>query len=273
MDTFYFDIESYKTENQLIIDDIASELGTDEIIDEAQRKAKGLVFDAENKKPPMNLKDPEKIDIWYSSRLPDYISKAKADGEQLIAQAKAKCELSTKSAIEKTVFDGGAGQILAFSCAVNDEAVINLYRDDKRSEVDLLNEINETLSSVFLKKYQKNESTVPVVWCGQYITGFDLRFLWKRFIVNQVRTSVAIPYNAKPWDKNVYDTMFEWGGTSNDKKSMDFICKSLGIKGKDGFDGSMVGAAWEAGEYEKISSYCGDDVERTRKIHKRMVFK
>ena len=32
----------------------------------------------------------------------------------------------------------------------------------------------------------------------------------------------------------------------------------------------MVGQLWEAGEYDKIASYCRADVERTREIHRRM---
>jgi predicted PolB exonuclease-like 3'-5' exonuclease len=45
----------------------------------------------------------------------------------------------------------------------------------------------------------------------------------------------------------------------------------MGIKGKDGFDGSMVADAWRNGEHGKIAEYCQDDVMRVREIHKRFM--
>ena len=52
---------------------------------------------------------------------------------------------------------------------------------------------------------------------------------------------------------------------------MDRLCLALGMDGKGDIDGSMVADLWSQGEFEKIASYCRDDVLRTREIHRRMM--
>jgi len=224
----FIDIETIKTDNQAIIDDIAE----------------GVTH-------PGNIKKAESIEAWNKDKKPQAVA----------------------DAVAKTSFDGGAGQIIAFSCAVDDGEILSLWRNKDKSEADLLNEINEVLSKSLLYSGQNSKVVRPATWVAHNGTGFDFRFLWKRFIVNNIRPCVKIPYDAKPWSNDVYDTMTEWGGFGSDRKSMDFVCKALGIEGKGDMDGSKVGAAWEAGEYDKIGLYCGDDVDKLRQIWKRMTFK
>ncbi len=54
--------------------------------------------------------------------------------------------------------------------------------------------------------------------------------------------------------------------------SLDNLCQALGIKGKDGFDGSMVYDTWAAGEHERIKTYQADDVDKVAAAHKRLTF-
>lgn len=200
---------------------------------------------------PANIKLPKSIAAWNADKKPDVIKKA----------------------ILETSFDGGAGEIVAFSSCMGDGDIIGVHRNDSTTEVDLLNKINETLLLSFNKKFGDYESALNTIWCGNFIITFDLMFLYKRFVINKIKPSVKVPYNGKAWDNNIYDIGIEWQGGQRNKASMDYICKCLGIKGKEGFDGSMVYQAWLNKEYKKIGLYCGDDVSRSRDIYKRMNFK
>jgi len=182
--------------------------------------------------------------------------------ETIEAWEKNKKQAAVDEAVIKTVFDGGMGEIITFGFAIDNEDPFSVQRTDKKSEADLLNTVNEYFETL----------KMPPLWIGHNICGFDLRYLWKRFIVNGIRPNIKIPYDAKPWSSDVYDTMFEWAGTGNDKKSMDFVCKALGLEGKTGMDGSMVYDAWLDGKYNEIAEYCEDDVEKTRQIYKRLNF-
>ena len=64
--------------------------------------------------------------------------------------------------------------------------------------------------------------------------------------------------------------MIMWAGGGK-TVALDELCDIMGIKGKDGFDGSMVADAWRNGEHAKIAEYCKDDVMRVREIHKRFM--
>lgn len=195
---------------------------------------------AKNISHPKTMKKAETIDAWEKNQKPAAIDEA----------------------VSKTVFDGGMGEIITFGFAVDNEDPISIQRTDSITEKTLLHFVNDVFQDL----------KMPPLWIGHNICGFDLRYLWKRFIVNGIRPNIKIPYDAKPWSGDVYDTMFEWAGTGNDKKSMDFVCKALGLEGKTGMDGSMVYQAWLDGKYTEIAEYCEHDVEMTRLIYKRLNF-
>lgn len=189
--------------------------------------------------------------------------------DTIAAWERDKKPAAVADAVSKTVFDGGMGEIITFGFAIDDGEPETIYRDDSMTEAQLLEEINEILPPLL----RKNGTPIPPMWIGHNICGYDLRFLWKRFVVNGIRPEVKIPYDSKPWGERVYDTMYEWAGASgNDKKSLDFVCRALGLDGKKGFDGSMVYDAWKNKEFERISEYCKDDVAMIREVHKRLTF-
>ena len=214
-----------------------------------------LYFDLET----IQTQKPEFIDdISKNISHPKTMKKA----ETIEAWEKDKKPAAIDEAVSKTVFDGGMGEIITFGWAVDDEEPQSIQRVDLISENHLLHTVNGVFA----------ELNMPPLWVGHNICGFDLRYLWKRFIVNGIRPNIKIPYDAKPWSSDVYDTMFEWAGTGSDKKSMDFVCKALGLEGKTGMDGSMVYQAWLDGRYDEIAEYCEHDVEMTRSIYKRLNF-
>jgi predicted PolB exonuclease-like 3'-5' exonuclease len=151
------------------------------------------------------------------------------------------------------------GRICTIAWAFDDREIQSVQVGQiSDSEADILNAFARSL----------NELKSSPIWIGHNITGFDLRYIWQRCKVHGI--GLNIPHNAKPWGHEVYDTMYEWAGTGTGRKSLDFVCRALGIKGKDGFDGSMVWDAFRDGEYEKIAEYCRDDVRRVRDIYNKL---
>lgn len=161
--------------------------------------------------------------------------------------------------IAKTSLDPALGHICSIGFAVGDEPVL-VYHADKTS-----------LEKFIIEEFFK---ALPVIgqnrFIGHYITGFDLRFILNRAIILGVPLphKTLFPRDTKPWGDETFDTMFAWAGAKG-KISQDNLCKALGLKTKDGMDGSKVAEAWANGEHEKIIEYCKSDVETVRAIHKR----
>jgi hypothetical protein len=97
---------------------------------------------------------------------------------------------------------------------------------------------------------------------------FDIRVIWQRAKILGITPPVWWPLNYSRYRTDeVYDTMTAWAGP-NGRISLDDLCKALGVPGKDGFDGSMVWNAIQAGKLDEVCVYCDDDVERVSTVHK-----
>lgn len=204
---------------------------------------------AANIHPPGNIKKPESIQKWF------------AENE----------EAEFEKAYRKTALIGTVGEIVCISWAVGDGEIHHVYRDVGGNEaVMLANFMLQLQKSLIIPNTDK---LIKPVWIGHYVTGFDLRFLWQRYVINGVIPLIPIPYNARPWDKDVYDTKIEWAGTqSTGYGSLDMLSRVLGQKGKGDIDGSKVWDAILDGRIMDVVEYCDDDVERVRGIHKCMTF-
>lgn len=170
-------------------------------------------------------------------------------------------DTAADEAMAKTSFDGGRGHICTIAWAKNDSPIHVQHAKTLDQERGIIEAFFGDLD------HYHSETLV-----GHNITGFDLAFLRKRAVVLGITLppNACLPRDPKPWDKNVHDTMSMWAGGGN-RISMDNLCDILGIKGKDGFDGSMVAEAWARGDHDTIAEYCKDDVWRTREIHKRFI--
>jgi len=188
---------------------------------------------------PAQFKKPESIEKWLE------------DNRETAAIEK----------VGKTSFDGGRGHVCTIAWAKDDSQIAAVHASRIEDEPQILHE--------FFSEFSRSHSEILV---GHNILGFDLHFLRKRALVLGVKmpSSLNFPRDPKPWDKSAQDTMTMFAGGSN-LVSMNELCEVLGIEGKDGFDGSMVAAAWAAGEHEKIAEYCKDDVRRTREIHRKFI--
>jgi DNA polymerase elongation subunit (family B) len=190
-------------------------------------------------KAPATFKKPESIAEWLSKNR----------------------KSAALEAMGKTSFDGGRGHICSIAWAKNDSPITcehaKTVGDEKR------------IIEAFFADLDPFHSETLV---GHNISGFDLEFLRKRAVVLGVRLPdrQSFARDPKPWDASFHDTMTMWAGGKG-RVSMDELCKVLGIKGKEGFDGSMVAEAWANGDHDTIAEYCKDDVWRTREIHKRFL--
>lgn len=190
-------------------------------------------------KAPATYKKPESIEKWLEENRDD----------------------AAKEALAKTSFDGGRGHVCTICWAKNDGKIETRHAKTVGQE-------REVISDFFADLDPYHSETLV----GHNIIGFDLPFLRKRAVALGVRLPdpQSFPRDPKPWGSTVADTMPMWAG-AKDRISMNDLCEILGIKGKDGFDGSMVAEAWARGDHDTITEYCRDDVWRTREIHKRFL--
>lgn len=188
-------------------------------------------------KPPGTIKKAESIAKWY---------------DESFEEAKAE-------AMGKTSFDGGLCQIVCIGCAIDDEEPVSFSAKNMAEEHTMLIEFYAWL---------KNKDTFGMRFVGHNIAGFDLRVLRQRSIVLGIKPPEGIPFNAKPWELNPFDTMVQWD--QKNMTSLDKLARIFGIHGKDGIDGSMVYPMWLEGKHEEIAAYCRDDVRITRDVFKKM---
>jgi hypothetical protein len=207
-----------------------------------------LVKCLEGIRPPGQYKKPESIQKWIDE-----------NADNMAAEA-----------YHKTGLHGISGEICSIAWALGDSEPKSLLRGPAESEDGLLNAFFNQVDE------QKTElaghlGQARLRWIGHNIIGFDLRFLLQRCILREVRPEFHIPANARHGTDQVYDTMVGWCGWKG-FISQDALAKAMGLKGKEGIDGSMVWDLYQMGEYDRIEEYNRDDVTTVRDIYKRMTF-
>lgn len=197
--------------------------------------------------PPGNISKPESIEKWIKEKKPTVIEEK----------------------YRATALNGAFGEIVCIGWAFDDEAPQVLYRDLHQSEEKVLHDFSEI---VYDRAFAKPGQPQAIKWIGHYLTGFDLRFLWQRYVINSLQPQIKIPYDVKPWADNVFDTKIEWTGLTGRGGKLDETCHVMGYEGKGDIDGSKVWDYVQAGKIEEVAEYCKDDVVKTRLLYKRMTF-
>lgn len=190
-------------------------------------------------KPPATYKKPESIAEWMAEN----------------------AEKAADDAMAKTSFDPAYGHICSIGVAIGDGNVGVHHSIGVAGEASVIRAFFDELPS-------KTHDALTFV--GHYISGFDLRFILCRSVILGIPIPPQIPRDVKPWAQGIFDTMTAWAG-ARDTIGQDKLAHALGLEGKGNFDGSMVAAAWLAGDHDKISAYCAMDVETVRNIHRRFV--
>lgn len=138
--------------------------------------------------------------------------------------------------------------------------------NDIINEAEMLEEFHTYITS--LCTANKAEIRKPN-FVGHNIAKFDLPFIWKRSVINNVACCKGVKWIDARHGQHCFDTMIAWAGFGN-RISADNLCKILGIKGKtEGMDGSKVYDTWQT-EPQKVIEYCCDDVQLVKEIHLRL---
>lgn len=192
-------------------------------------------------KPPATMKKVETIAEWE-----------KNDKQSAIDEA-----------VAKTGLDGAYGQIVCIGYAFDDGEIARAYGKD---EAGILNVFFHDLEEAKLSTH------TGITFIGHNLAFFDLRFIFHRAVINGVKPPACFPINPKSWDASIFDTMTYWAGHGN-RISLDNLCFALGIEGKTEFTWQDVYPAYQRGDFESIGNYCKNDVEITRNVYNKLMFK
>jgi len=199
---------------------------------------------------PGSMKKPETIAKWEAEQKPRAV----------------------EDAWRKTAFKGDQGEIICISWAVEDEKPKVVMRDPGGGERDML-----AMFFAQVMEIMHPGRPQPIEWVGHNVRDFDLRFIYHRAVILDERPPFRLPHDARPGSEWVYDTMTAWAGWGG-RISLDALCKALDIPTKgtelDGeeIDGSKVWDFVQAGRVRDVATYCMADVERVRRVYKRMNF-
>lgn len=199
-------------------------------------------------KPPGNMKLPATIAKWEEEEKPALVDQA----------------------MLKTSFDASYGSICCIGWAIDDEEPRTLAGGEEYVLFGFFSVLSEEIEF----RYQGGSMDRPVTFIGHNISGFDLRFLWQRAIINSIKLPAPLiaAVKAKAWDKCIADTMLMWNPDQSKRISLDRLCRVLGVETSKGdMDGSKVYETYKAGDLDKIATYCRADVAATRECYRRMI--
>jgi 3'-5' exonuclease len=115
-------------------------------------------------------------------------------------------------------------------------------------------------------------ATETNLFVGHNLLDFDLRFIYQRSVIHQIKPSRDIPF-ARFQNAPVFDTMHEWSKWGREHVSLDLLARALGIASpKASLDGSKVYPYFRDGRFPEICDYCSRDVETVRQIYRRLTF-
>ena len=90
------------------------------------------------------------------------------------------------------------------------------------------------------------------LFVGHNILDFDLRFIYQRSIIHQIKPSRDLPF-ARFRNAPIFDTMHEWSKWGREHASLDLLSRTLSIPSpKETLDGSKVYPYYRAGKVADI---------------------
>jgi len=110
-------------------------------------------------------------------------------------------------------------------------------------------------------------------WAGHYIKGFDIPFIIKRCVINQVPVIRQFHlHKLKPWETCLIDTKEVWSfGSWGNSARLGHLAEILDIPTpKEEIKGSEVNAAYWNGQLEEIKEYCERDIKATADLMLRL---
>lgn len=173
-------------------------------------------------------------------------------------QRHAEDELYAKSAFDGTFSRIVCIGLLEFSDQMEARSAIAWYGVNER---ELLRQ--------FWARLAQDRPTLFITHNG---LGFDLPFIKKRSIINQVKPSLDINL-AKFRTEPVYDTMAIWSNwDTRGWVKLDVLARALQVETKSG-SGEQVAEMWERGQGPELARYCLQDTYVTYACYCRMNFR
>jgi len=186
-------------------------------------------------RPPANYSKPDTIAKWHAEQ-----------------GAAARLE-----AVNKTALDGTYGRLATIGFAIGEEEVEIL--GNAGVEEGMLLERFKTRMDV-----RRQEISGTVAFNGE----FDLRFLTQRYIINCIQLPLFMRGILQRKDA-YFDPMREWAGYRGYISQAE-LERVLGIERNDDIDGSQVGEAIDAGDWERVIKHNKEDIQGLRLIYKRL---
>ena len=170
----------------------------------------------------------------------------------------AQIQLDEADLIKKLSLSAATAKILCICYAIEPSVV---------SEVQVLEgEETEIIRNFWKLALECN------LFVGHNILDFDLRFIYQRSVIHQIKPSREIPFT-RFRNAPIYDTMQEWSKWGREHASLDMLSRALGIPSpKQSLDGSKVYPYYRAGKLAEIVEYCKRDVESVRQVYRRLTF-
>jgi len=137
------------------------------------------------------------------------------------------------------------------------------YGDDEK---ELIRDFMKVAGQIMVKK-------PGVKWVGHYIKGFDIPFIIKRAIINQIPVIRQFHLQKlKPWETCLIDTKEVWQfGNWSGGARLGHITELLDIPTpKDEIMGHQVNGAYWSGRLEEIKTYCEKDIKATGDLMLRL---
>jgi len=162
---------------------------------------------------------------------------------------------------KKAALDALTGRIVCIGGIITDDfkarsAVVLVSRDEKK------------LLRSFWSMLEREQIKSFVTYNG---LGFDLPYIWRRSVVQQVRPSIQFDLRRYRNDF-VYDTMCVWGNwESRGNVSLNSLAGGLGLGAKSG-SGDQVLQLWRDRKQAEIADYCLQDCWLTYEAYCRMNF-
>jgi hypothetical protein len=194
-----------------------------------------------------------------------FTSKDDAIAQWVARFSKEKAPEVAEQNWRKTSFDGAKGEIISISWAIEDQEICARYRSltGAETETRMLRDFFNTLA--------KQLNGRNPFFIGQFVAGFDLKFIFHRAVILGVKPPFDLPFNGRH-DQHYYDTQQAWAGFKG-RMSQDNMCKALGIEGKPGdISGANVWDHVRDGDIKRVVEYNIDDVNKVRQLHKRLTF-
>lgn len=181
---------------------------------------------------------------------------------QALHEKKLKEGHTTKTfeeVIEDTGLNGAFGRICCISYAINDSPVQTLCS----TEISMLRDFWALAKEIDL-------------FVGFNILDFDLRFIWQRSVIHQIKPPREIDFSRHK-SSPIYDIMYEWSrwsGGVGSRVGLDALARALDLPSpKEGpITGRTVAKAYLQGRLPEICEYCERDVTVTRLVYKRITF-